>query len=454
MFKVLGRFQEKTIGCFALIGAVLATAWLPGAASAACGSDCNTPPTCIQMGYRQNISCPEGYITCPFDSSYKWCKEYTCTDGRYQDAPLSAQEGYSCSSVTYHGRTCYECTCAPQVGKCRFNASNKGNGGILSSPCCNGNYDTCVSLCNNSFTTKYPANSEVIGTCDACGTTYYNWSCKSGYLRNAAGTACDKVCNIGDIYYADGYCSSTAAYDSSRKPVGVVFYVSDNGVHGKVISLKNLTLISSDYGFSLNAPFSGGVTKLFYGLYLADVPGTPNYNDSATMVADLKAGKAALFDGKSNTISILASNPEPAYIHCLNGDYIRGTKNYTSNCTLNAIHVASLFRPEGTATGSGVVGEWYLPTMGEMMQLYGYDMSSVTSWTNVGGAKGDVKAKVNATLTFLANKGINAAVLTNDHYWTANEKDENGAWTISMANGYRTSLMKNGEAYVRSCHQF
>ncbi len=111
-------------------------------------------------------------------------------------------------------------------------------------------------------------------------------------------------------------------------------------------------------------------------------------------------------------------------------------------------------RPENTYTGSGILGEWYLPTLGEMMQLYGYDMSSVTWWTGTGGAKGDVKTKVNTTLNFLASKGVNAAPLTNEYYWTSNEKDAPGVWIISMTNGYRESRIKHGEAYARSCHQF
>ncbi len=453
MFRALGGFFQKTISLSAQISSAFAVVWLPSVASAACGSDCNTPPTCIQMGYRQDISCSEGYITCPFDSSYKWCKEYTCTDGRYQNAPLSASEGYSCSSVSYHGRTCYDCTCAPQAGKCKYNAANKGTGGVLSSPCCNGNYNTCISSCSSTYTVSRPANSDIVNTCSACGTTYYNWQCKSGYLKNAAGTACDKICNIGDIYYADGYCSSTANYDSARNPVGVVFYVSDNGVHGKVISLKNLTLTSS-YDFNSNLPFSSVYPKLFYGLYLADIAAIKNYNDSATMVADLKAGKADLFDGQSITISVMEATNASANIHCTNGDYMPGSKEWAGNCTLTAIRSATSFKPDKKSGSLVVIGDWYLPTMGEMMQLYGYDMSSVTWWTGTGGAKGDVKTKVNTTLNFLANKGISAAVLTNDYYWTVNEKDTKGAWIISMANGYRTSLVKDGEAYVRSCHQF
>ena len=77
-----------------------------------CGEECTQPPSCAALGYKQNISCPEGYITCPFNSSYKWCKEYKCEDGRYYSLPLSASDGYGCTTVNYHGLTCYDCELA------------------------------------------------------------------------------------------------------------------------------------------------------------------------------------------------------------------------------------------------------------------------------------------------------------------------------------------------------
>lgn len=75
----------------------------------ACGQSCTNPPSCSALGYKKNITCLEGYITCPFDSSYKWCKEYTCEDGRYYSALLKSSDGYTCDAVKYHGLSCYDC---------------------------------------------------------------------------------------------------------------------------------------------------------------------------------------------------------------------------------------------------------------------------------------------------------------------------------------------------------
>ncbi len=74
-----------------------------------CGNDCIEQPSCADLGYKQDITCENGYITCPFDSSYHWCKEYTCEDGRYYASPSDAEDEY-CSEAPYHGITCYDCT--------------------------------------------------------------------------------------------------------------------------------------------------------------------------------------------------------------------------------------------------------------------------------------------------------------------------------------------------------
>ena len=86
------------------------------AAAQTCGQDCTTPPTCSQLGYKKDIYCPDGFITCPFDTSYKWCKEYTCEDGRYYSSPLTGD--YTCSKAEYHGLTCYDCVAAVEEDIC------------------------------------------------------------------------------------------------------------------------------------------------------------------------------------------------------------------------------------------------------------------------------------------------------------------------------------------------
>ena len=39
-----------------------------------CNDNCTETPTCESLGYFKDATCENEYITCPFDSSYKWCK--------------------------------------------------------------------------------------------------------------------------------------------------------------------------------------------------------------------------------------------------------------------------------------------------------------------------------------------------------------------------------------------
>ncbi len=122
---------------------LLAFIFLPLNTSAqVCGEDCFERPSCEDLGYKQGINCPESYVTCPFDPTFLWCKQYTCADGRYENSPKNANEGYACEAVSYHGLTCYEC----EVAVC-------ANGKYNRSTCWNGqlyelvtNADLCVSL--------------------------------------------------------------------------------------------------------------------------------------------------------------------------------------------------------------------------------------------------------------------------------------------------------------------
>ena len=66
-------------------------------------------------------------------------------------------------------------------------------------------------------------------------------------------------------------------------------------------------------------------------------------------------------------------------------------------------------------------GDWYLPAIGELMNVYGTDTSAMTSGTGTSGATGTNKTIINNTLSTLADKGVDAATLTNGYYWSSFE---------------------------------
>lgn len=118
---------------------------------AACGSECITPPNCEKMGYRRDITCPESYILCPLDTNYKWCKQYTCSDGRYDASPKNALDGYKCTQVKYHGLNCYDC----EFGICP-------DGYYNTQTCWNGSMYSYVSDSDNCDRIGY---TDVLGDC-------------------------------------------------------------------------------------------------------------------------------------------------------------------------------------------------------------------------------------------------------------------------------------------------
>ncbi len=171
--------------------AVLPSFFLPFYASAqVCGENCTTPPTCTQMGYKpkSDIYCENGYISCPFDSSYIWCKEYTCEDGRYYSKPLNSADGYSCTSVKYHGLTCYEC----QLNPCYdYTLSSCPDNGIC-------------SKCTSGSTTKYKLDS-----------------CYQGYV--ISGNSCVLQCSAGyephddSVSCSDSFGCSSYQFDPNNE---------------------------------------------------------------------------------------------------------------------------------------------------------------------------------------------------------------------------------------------
>ena len=113
-------------------------------------SKCEDLPACERLGYTKNRYCPEGYVTCPFDSDYIWCKTYTCEMGGLlsvdsEKVALAKAKGYICKKVKFHGLTCNECDTIDS--KCRYDDVNKGKGTLAGEICGNNKYPECESNC-------------------------------------------------------------------------------------------------------------------------------------------------------------------------------------------------------------------------------------------------------------------------------------------------------------------
>ena len=100
-------------------------------------------------------------------------------------------------------------------------------------------------------------------------------------------------------------------------------------------------------------------------------------------------------------------------------------------------------------------GQWYLPSIGELADMYGTDYSQITQ-PNEGpvttGAIGDNKTKINATLKVLQDKGADAKTLTENWYWSSSERNSGVSWHLRISgDGYRSITFKGNKFFVRPC---
>ena len=96
-------------------------------------------------------------------------------------------------------------------------------------------------------------------------------------------------------------------------------------------------------------------------------------------------------------------------------------------------------------------GQWYLPAIGELMEMYGVDATNITSGSGTTGMNGNNKTAINDALTTLKSLGVNCATL-GTYYWSSSEYSNNSSWKLNVGNGHRNANDKNGLNYIR-CFQ-
>ncbi len=269
---------------------------------------------------------------------------------------------------------------------------------------------------------------------------------KTSWCKNIAScrgnekyTLCVKaVCQIGDVFYSDGSCSLVEDYnpnDKNKIPVGVVFYVTDDGRHGKVVNLHNLTT-NNNQQFDPQNPFNNTQDTLVWGLMNTDIPelSTDNYS---LLVEMFHNGQQELFDGQYVTNILLKAVSQDE--NCQSGKYAPDTWGYNVYCRPTAAWVTHQFYPPSTNPDNPIVGQgkWYLPTLGEWGNIYGYDFSEVNKYYGTSGATGDIKPVIEQTLNALKQKGVVAEPFNDGVFWTSNEANKKWSWQFVMSNGYR-----------------
>lgn len=187
---------------------------------------------------------------------------------------------------------------------------------------------------------------------------------------------------------------------------------------GSSADIKNLNIEAfGDRVYGIRVTNGGSLT----------LDNTSGIRVSGTGAQKLVSGNADLFDGQGNTQAILDQIGADALAATAANQFYVGDKN-----------------------GEFGQGTWYLPSIGELMQMYGTNTGAMTGGSGTSGAVGDNKTLINSALTTLAGKGADAAALTNGYYWSSSEYSSDGSWGLNMTHGYRVSNHKDYNYYVRS----
>jgi len=185
---------------------------------------------------------------------------------------------------------------------------------------------------------------------------------------------------------------------------------------GNTADIKNINInANGDYIYGISATNGGKITL-------------DNTNGIKVMGANSQKiwfRDDNLYDGKANTVAILSEQKDDAL----------------------AAMACDQFYVDGAEDTFGQ-GTWYLPSIGELMEMCGYDTTKITGGTGTTGYIGDNLGNINMTLSTLASKGVNAEVLSG-YLWSSSESTAGYSWRIKTDTGARVSFNKSRELGVR-----
>ena len=219
---------------------------------------------------------------------------------------------------------------------------------------------------------------------------------------------------------------------ADAKISGLTINYSNTAAQGTAISIAGAT---ADID---NLTINGTTTaNRLYGIQVLGggklkLDSTQNINLGGEYSQKLVNGNPDLWAGKYNTDMIINQIGD-------DGAAATACKNYTPD--------ASLANDADFGTGN-----WYLPSIGELADLYGIDYSQISTGPGTTGATGDNKTKINATLNKLQRKGVDAKELNSGSYWTSSEDSSGYSWRFIMSNGQRNTSTKGYAYYIRAAN--
>ncbi|MDY2830728.1 MAG: hypothetical protein SOU80_05115, partial [Alphaproteobacteria bacterium] len=355
--------------------------------------DCESIPSCAEMGYTQD-SCSGGKgVRCPFDESKFYCAGVK----QLPDAPepVVTPEDWTAGcadKINY---------CTAYNTECQCTACESGY--LLSD-------GACVPECDKSADTC-AAESKVFNaetcTCEACPTNYQ---------FNSETKACEQIaCDTAKVEHCTTYSSE---YEPCTCQACELNYLLVDGICKKMCTVvDNCTAYDSEY----------------------DPCNCTACEDGLTLVNGV-------------CVDPCVEKCKIAYPLFAGQDYTNAAIDQIGNKALAAYATHQFY--VGDKNGNFGQGKWYLPSLGEWMYLYGTDVHQITSFRTGIGATGTNKALIDAALTTLQDKGVDARILkdlfaSSMGYLTSSEGPSSGqVWLVGDRSGQRNLQSKNQEAFV------
>ncbi len=239
---------------------------------------------------------------------------------------------------------------------------------------------------------------------------------------------------VGDIMYADKTWSSSDNIDSSKKAVGVIANVGNNG-SVKIVNLKDLTFTSADAvgNFNPASPYSGTSKATYWSTgdsTLKDVEGVENFTDFKILLALNPNVQGAGVDELNLTFAQTDfSKHEQKYNELLKQyDNLIRDSSYKGNNLLTGDELIVNFNEKynnfAKVSGKNIMSE----TVG----------LSLASWDDKEGVMQSVKElaqAVSALRSFSAELGNNYSIITTRQNFTENLINilEEGADKLTLA---------------------
>ena len=360
--------------------------------------DCESIPSCAEMGYTQD-SCGGGKgVRCPFDENKFYCAGVK----QLPDAPepVITPEDWTaeCADKIDH--------CTAYNTECQCTACEEKY--LLADNIC---IQECVKADHVCLVWDY----------DICKCT----KCPDGYEPNEYGICVARtVCDTTKVEHCATY---TSSYEPCSCKTCETNYLLDGGVCKKVCTtIPNCSNSDAAYDSNCNCTSckSGFHNKNGFCLWLHN--------------CDKCKFTYPFFAGRENT---------------------QAAVNQIGNKALAAYAATQFY--VGDKNGDFGQGKWHLPSIGEWAFFYNVYVTGTKYLGNVSGyinATGDNMVLINNALNILNKKGVQASALDANYYWSSSERTVSNAdyiyYDSQSGKNYESYYYKYGDKYHVRCSMF